>query len=191
MVSLTSSSSTINETRFEELWAENIASVRRYVWSFKPQACAVEDIMQETAIALWRKFDAYDPARPFVAWACRFALLQVLKHRQRLVRDRLVFGNNDLHLERAVAGAERESEVSVARYEALVASIEQLEDSERELLQCRYHSQETIQSMAKRRATSVHKLYHSLDSIRESLKIAIDGMMSQEGWERAEFTSSR
>jgi RNA polymerase sigma-70 factor, ECF subfamily len=39
-----------------------------------PNVADAEDIVQQTAIALWEKFDAYDPAQPFTPWACRFAL---------------------------------------------------------------------------------------------------------------------
>ncbi len=42
--------------------------------------------MQQTALALWEKFDAYDPAQPFTPWACRFALnkaRQWIERRQR------------------------------------------------------------------------------------------------------------
>ena len=63
-----------------------------------------------------------------------------------------------------------------------------LDESERHLISCRYDSKETIQYMAKRQATSVHKLYHTLDSIRATLKIGIDQLMISEGWERSELT---
>jgi RNA polymerase sigma-70 factor, ECF subfamily len=39
-----------------------------------PNVADAEDIVQQAAIALWEKFDAYDPAQPFTPWACRFAL---------------------------------------------------------------------------------------------------------------------
>jgi hypothetical protein len=42
--------------------------------------------VQQTALVLWEKFDAYDPDLPFTPWACRFALnktRQWLERRQR------------------------------------------------------------------------------------------------------------
>jgi paraquat-inducible protein B len=41
---------------------------------FNPKAPPPVFHQLETAIALWEKFDAYDPAQPFTPWACRFAL---------------------------------------------------------------------------------------------------------------------
>ena len=185
MVSLTASSSSINESRFEELWNEHLISIRRYVLSLRPEISSVDDILQETAISLWRKFDAYDPARPFVAWACRFALLQTLKQRQQRKRDRLAFHNDILNDE--LNESHHESELTIARREALAKSLPSLADSDRRLLHRRYHSTETVQCMAKQESISVYKLYHSLDAIRESLKMTIDQRMMNEGWERIEL----
>ena len=188
MVSLTASSSTVNQSRFEELWSENESVIRRYVWSLRPGSCAIEDILQETSIALWRKFDAYDTTRPFAAWGCRFALLQVLKHRQRCLRDRLVFDYEDGQIERTIADHRPNDDMVRARQDALKKALMLLDESQRQLIHCRYDSKETIQSMAKRRATSVHRLYHTLDSVRATLKNSIDKVMISEGWERSEFT---
>jgi RNA polymerase sigma-70 factor (ECF subfamily) len=40
-----------------------------------PNLPDAEDIVQQTAVALWEKFDEYDPKLPFTPWACRFALI--------------------------------------------------------------------------------------------------------------------
>lgn len=185
MVSLTESSACLNQTRFEELWAENKAGIRRYLCSLKVEAGALDELMHETSIALWRKFEAYDSSRPFAPWACRFAFLQYLKHRQRRTRDRHVFG--DEQLENVPAEWDQESDFSLARRDALRKSIALLDESDRQLLHCRYHSKESVRQMAKRRAISIHKLYHSLDSIKATLRIAVDGSMMSEGWARSEL----
>ncbi len=46
----------------------------RYVAALVPNVADAEDIVQQTALALWEKFDAYDPSQPFTPWAWRFAL---------------------------------------------------------------------------------------------------------------------
>lgn len=186
MVSLTASSSNINQTRFEELWSESFSPIRRYVLSLKPECGTVDDILQETSIALWLKFDAYDPTRPFVAWACRFAFLQVLKQRQRCRRDCLVFDNH-CYLNARSADFDGDPELLGARLEALAKSLKSLDHSDRKLLERRYHSKETVQRMAKQESTSVYKLYHSLDSIRDTLKLAINQTMINGGWDRSEL----
>ncbi len=46
----------------------------RYVAALVSNVADAEGILQKTPMALWGKFDAYDPAQPFTPWACRLAL---------------------------------------------------------------------------------------------------------------------
>ena len=68
----------------------------RYIFSLLPHQEDARDALQETSVALYRKFADYDPAKPFLAWAYGFAYLEVLKQRERnsrsgrLLRDDLV-----------------------------------------------------------------------------------------------------
>ncbi len=186
MVSLTKAAESINRSRFEELFTEHEPSIRRYVRSLRiVDPSGLDDLMQDTALALWRKFDAFDPARPFAPWACRFAYVQVLKYRQNRQRDRLVFDEEQL-TDRPTNSPD-ESEIYVARRRALGRSLKLLSESDRQLICCRYQSNDTVQCLAKRQGISVHKLYHSLDHIRESLRISASQFLLAEGWERAEI----
>ena len=51
----------------------------RYIFALLPHEEDARDVLQETSVALFRKFEDYDPAKPFLAWAFRFAYLEVLK----------------------------------------------------------------------------------------------------------------
>src|SRR6188768_319708 len=62
------------QQRFLSLFLHSEREIFRYVAALIPNVADAEDIVQQTAIALWEKFDAYDPAQPFTPWACRFAL---------------------------------------------------------------------------------------------------------------------
>ena len=65
---------TARQQRFFSLFLRSEREIFRYVAALVPNVADAEDIVQQTAIALWEKFDAYDPAQPFTPWACRFAL---------------------------------------------------------------------------------------------------------------------
>ena len=65
---------TARQQRFLSLFLRSEREIFRYVAALVPNVADPEDIVQQTAIALWEKFDAYDPAQPFTPWACRFAL---------------------------------------------------------------------------------------------------------------------
>src|SRR5213079_2865519 len=74
------------QQRFLSLFLRSEREVFRYVAALVPNVADAEDIVQQTALALWEKFDAYDPNQPFTPWACRFALnktKQWIERRQR------------------------------------------------------------------------------------------------------------
>src|SRR5689334_25022209 len=69
-----SEDSSIAQQRFLSLFLRSEREIFRYVAALVPNVTDAEDIVQQTAIALWEKFAAYDPSQPFTPWACRFAL---------------------------------------------------------------------------------------------------------------------
>src|SRR3954467_13981646 len=74
------------QQRFLSLFLRSEREIFRYVASLVPNVADAEDIVQQTALVLWEKFSAYDPALPFTPWACRFALnktRQWIERRQR------------------------------------------------------------------------------------------------------------
>ena len=59
--------------QFVRLLARYDREVYRYVLTLLPDHTEAEDVLQETAAALWEKFAEYDSEKPFFPWACRFA----------------------------------------------------------------------------------------------------------------------
>lgn len=55
----------------------------RYIFALLPHEEDAQDVLQETCVALYRKFEEYDPSKPFLAWAYSFAFLEILKQRER------------------------------------------------------------------------------------------------------------
>ncbi len=50
-----------------------------------------EDVLQDTVVTLWEKFDKFDPSRSFGAWARGIAANKVLQHRGRSGRVPTLF----------------------------------------------------------------------------------------------------
>jgi RNA polymerase sigma-70 factor, ECF subfamily len=51
--------------RFLSLFLRSQREIFRYVAAPVPNVTEAEEIVQQTALALWEKFDAYDSAQPF------------------------------------------------------------------------------------------------------------------------------
>ena len=82
-----------NDEHFVRLLTRHERALYRYVVSLLPAAQEADDVMQDTATVLWKKFSDYDASRPFLPWAMRFAYFEVLKLRRRRGRNRLVFSD--------------------------------------------------------------------------------------------------
>ncbi len=58
------------------LLARHQEELFRYIFALMPHEEDARDVLQETSVALFRKFAEYDPAKPFLAWAYRFAYVE-------------------------------------------------------------------------------------------------------------------
>jgi RNA polymerase sigma-70 factor, ECF subfamily len=76
---------TAAQQRFLSLFLRSEREIFRSMAALVPNLSDA-DIVQQTAIALWEKFDPYDPAQLFTPWTCRLALnktRQWIERRQR------------------------------------------------------------------------------------------------------------
>lgn len=165
---------------FVRLWTGHQAEVGRYVFAMVPRAVDAAEVLQEVSVRLWQKWSDYDTDRPFAPWAIRFAYLEVLKWRQRLAREKLVFSNElleQLHLRHA-----EQAPLVEARRMALGECLQKLSDRERHLVEARYGRHGAIKDEAKRAGISIHKLYYALEKARTQLLDCIERTLKKEGW---------
>lgn len=166
---------------FVRLWTRSQPEVRRYVFMLVPRAADADDVLQETSARLWEKFSEYDPERPFVPWAIRFAYLEVLKWRQKQARERLRF--SDEMIAALDATIDEESPLLEVRRRALEGCLSKLGARDRELLLDRYARHGAVQEQAARAQMAAHKLYYLIEKIRTRLLTCIDTTLRTEGWQ--------
>lgn len=155
-----------NET-FVRLLLAHQRDLFRYVVTLIPSLTDAQEVMQETALALWRKFGEYDPAQPFVPWARQFAYFEAL----RFCRARskyLAFLSGDLleHLSRERAAAEPDLE---ERRAALRYCLDKLAPGDRELVEVRYAGERSLVEFAAQTGRSIHMLKKTLVHVRRAL----------------------
>lgn len=164
---------------FVRLYARDEGRLRRYVAALVPDAADVDDILQEAAIALMRKFDQYDATQPFFNWACRFALYEVLQHRKRTKTRRRYFSEEVV--EAIAAEYQQHQQRSEQRKKALTDCLTKLDAQDRRLVELRYFSDETVDSLAERIGEPVARLYRSLARIRYQLATCVQQRVASEG----------
>jgi RNA polymerase sigma-70 factor (ECF subfamily) len=127
-----------------------------------------DDLFQQTALVLWRKFDEFDRRRSFFAWACGIARLEVTNFLRSRGRHRLYF-SDDLNLLLIEALEEFTSEDESERREALAKCVAKLRERDRELLMECYQNEAGVHQAAGRRGRSPQSVYNSLRRIRRTL----------------------
>jgi RNA polymerase sigma-70 factor (ECF subfamily) len=151
----------------------------RYIFALLPHEEDARDVLQETSVALYRKFAEYDPEKPFLAWAYGFAYLEVLKQRERNQR-----GTRHLRrelVERLARERQQHEPMLQARLQALEQCLEQLPPADRELIRQRYQARERTEEMVRRAGASRRTFFRKLDRIRRSLLECINRRTAAEG----------
>jgi RNA polymerase sigma-70 factor (ECF subfamily) len=153
--------------RFVRLFVEGQREILRYILALVPDIDDAHEILQETAVDLWRKFDRYDPAYPFAPWACRFALRCVLKYREQQARRIKCLSLESLT---QIAGERTEKEgILEDRRRALEMCLERLSDADRLVVEQRYSRQMSVAKIAGITGQNPSTLYKALERIRRRL----------------------
>lgn len=71
------------DNRFTDLFTEAEPMLYRFAFSLCANRSDAYDVLQDAMASLWRRFDEYDPKRPFLPWARQFIYQTVLSHRQK------------------------------------------------------------------------------------------------------------
>lgn len=131
-----------------------------------------DEVLQETNLALWRKADEYDPGRPFLPWAMRFAQIQVKAWLKRRERVPLVF--DDVLIERLATDAVTDSPALDAMRRALADCLLKLSAEQRDLIMSRYEPDARVDALAAARSVAPKALSETLRRIRAKLLACID-----------------
>jgi RNA polymerase sigma-70 factor, ECF subfamily len=160
------------QQRFLSLFLRSEREIFRYVAALIPNVTDAEDIVQQTAISLWEKFDAYDPAQPFTPWACRFALNKAKQWVERRQRWQILL-EGGLAEELAQRREELRPEMEV-RLKHLENCLGKLPEDQRSLVQGYYYQRAGIEMLSKTSGRTVTATYKALQRIRQALLICVE-----------------
>ena len=151
----------------------------RYIFALLPHEEDARDVLQETSVALFRKFDEYDRTKPFLAWAYRFAFLEVLKQRERVRRGARLLARH--LIEQLAKEREQNQQMLEARLQALEYCLEQLPAEDRDLVRKRYRDKLPADELARQFGPSRRTLFRKLDRIRRQLYDCISRRLAGAG----------
>lgn len=160
------------QQRFLSLFLRSEREIFRYVAALVPNVSDAEDIVQQTALALGEKFDAYDPTQPFTPWACRFALNKARQWIERRQRWQTLL-NHGLAEELAQRRQELQPEFE-RRLRHLEDCLGKLSSDQRALVEAYYYERSNVESLAERSGRTVAATYKMLQRIRQTLQRCVE-----------------
>lgn len=166
-----------SQQEFLRVFLANEREILRYVCAIVPVIADAQEIVQQTAVVLWEKFDEYDRSRPFAPWACRFSLNVARQWMDRRRRWKALL-DGGLAAELATRREQLRPEFD-ARLGQLDGCLQKLPDDQRELVEAYYFREVDVQSLAVQAQRTVDAVYKSLQRIRRRLRDCIERTLSE------------
>jgi RNA polymerase sigma-70 factor (ECF subfamily) len=157
---------------FLELYSHNYARLRYYLLTLMPFADDAADVLQETSLVLWKKFDTYTSGTNFFAWACKIARLQAMKFREQRGKSSVVFSDDLMDKLAEEAAEDRFAPGNSLRY--LRQCLQQLSPRNQQLIQKRYEPGMSVTRLAEDIGRTANSLSKSLGRIRGLLLQCIE-----------------
>ena len=158
--------------QFTRFWTEAQPVVAGYLNAVVADFQEAEDLLQDVAVILLRKFPEYDPQRPFTAWAVGVAKREVLMARRHHARNRLCYQADLLdHISDAYEELAPELE---ARARALRECLRSVQGRASELLRLRYEESLKPAAIAERLGLAIVAVRVMLSRTRAALRECIE-----------------
>lgn len=142
--------------------------LRSFIHTLARRSGDVDDVLQETNKVLWEKRHEYDPSRPFMPWACRFAYFQTMAHLKRASRaDHLGLDENLCQM--IAAEATHHLEHMEARTAALRECLRKLPAANHQLIDQRYAMGVPVRQIAEEAGQSADAVSMRLYRVRKAL----------------------
>jgi RNA polymerase sigma-70 factor (ECF subfamily) len=159
--------------------ARHQSRLRAFVRCLLVRASDVDDLLQDVNVVLWEKADEFQPGTDFWAWASQIARFKVLNHVRKLERERLVFDAELLNKLADIASL-RVRDVD-RRREALDHCLKELPPPQRQLIDLRYASGQSVESIAESIGRPAGSIRQTLYRIRRALQACIEGRLALGG----------
>lgn len=161
------------DARFLKLFVANEKALRVYARALVPTWDAVDDILQEASLVMWRKLDQLDSSKHFLAWAKVIVRFEALRSRRKFARDRLVFGEELLTM-LATEADKHEEDTLILEKTMLKQCLGNLSLSHQQLLLAPYGGSGQIKELAEQSNRTPNSLYKLMGRLREKLQRCIE-----------------
>lgn len=161
------------DERFLRLFVTHEAALRAYARALVPSWDAVDEVIQEASLVIWRKLDQLETPDGFLPWAKVIVRFEALRARRNFARDRLVF-SEELMTKLAESTDEPETEDLTLEKAALQKCLCKLSPTNQELLLAPYGGSGKIKELAGHSPRTVNSFYKLLGRLRAKLQLCVE-----------------
>jgi len=152
---------------FVRLWTLHGRRIYAYLLTLTSNRADADELYQEAGMTLWEQFDQFEPGSNFLAWARSVVLYKVRNFRQ-LRRHKTVLCSPEF-LDAVDQTIVQRMETLDAQGRALADCFEKLPPRHKELMDMRYRSGATPQSVAAQLGRSLAAVYKAFGRIHNAL----------------------
>lgn len=149
-----------------------------YIYTLVPNRHDAEDILQETCLTIYDKFQEFTPGTDFLAWAMRIAWWKVRAARQKFARAKVVF--NDEVMEAVSHTAATMVEETSPMHAALTQCLQKLNERDRRMVLTRYEHGAGVERAALVSGRTLQAAYKALMRIKQVLHDCVLNTMTRE-----------
>ena len=154
--------------------------LRAFLRTLLPSWGAVDDVLQEASVVMWKKLDQLEDEGGFLPWAKVILRFKAMHARRTAARDRLVLSEETVAL-LAEEGLDLDPDQVGDERKALEICLRKLSDENRELVLLPYHKQGGLTELAQQTSRSPNSLYKLLGRLREKLRQCVEREIASGG----------
>ncbi len=167
------SQSSIDQSDFMRLFVRHERDLRVFARGMLPNWPAVDDVLQEASVVMWKKLHQLEKEEDFFTWARVIVRYEALRARRNAARDRLVLSEETLELLADEAmdttGDDLEQERS-----ALNCCLKKMGDEQRDLVFAASMRDGGVKELAEATNRTANSLYKLIGRLRASLRDCVD-----------------
>lgn len=159
-------------------WLSCETSIRAYVAVAIRSVADREDVVQQVALTIARRFEEYDHQRPFLAWALWLAKSRIIDYYRTQSRQNTLLNEDALE---QLAQHFTRSHLSISpKLHALEYCLEKLPQRSRSIIQLRYRDELPIEKIADAIKSTPGTVRVALYRIRNALAQCIEEQLAKE-----------
>ncbi|TWT75522.1 ECF RNA polymerase sigma factor SigE [Posidoniimonas polymericola] len=166
---------------FGELLAECHRDLFGFIYSMVQHHSDAEDVYQQVALVLWRKFDEFELGTNFAAWATKVAHLTARDFIRTRRRHAVAFSDEVLEAIAATYNpgkAWRSDDTS----DALSVCLKKLPPKDRALVEQCYSPGRDYNQIAEQQGRTIGAIYQAISRVRKSLYHCVKRTLAQEAF---------